>query len=179
MIYVLRLSHRKERDKRVTTHVGLVARAFGANGIILSGDRDDAVMGTWKDVAERWGGPFDVKYAESWKDVVSDWKERGGTVVHLTMYGVPVDDAVGMLKKNRVKDILVVLGGEKVPGEVYRLADYNVAVGNQPHSEIAALAIFLDRWYGGKELYRGFKDWKVKVLPPDRGKHVIKKSFGR
>ncbi|MCC6052717.1 MAG: tRNA (cytidine(56)-2'-O)-methyltransferase, partial [Desulfurococcaceae archaeon] len=34
-IYVLRYGHRPERDKRVTTHVALVARAFGASGFIL------------------------------------------------------------------------------------------------------------------------------------------------
>jgi tRNA (cytidine56-2'-O)-methyltransferase len=32
-ITVLRLSHRVGRDERVTTHVGLTARAFGASGI--------------------------------------------------------------------------------------------------------------------------------------------------
>jgi len=178
MIYVLRLNHRKERDKRVTTHVGLVARAFGADGIILSGDYDEKVMDTWRDVTERWGGPFDVQYTESWRETVKRWKERGGTVVHLTMYGIPVDEAVRRMREEGVQDVLVVVGGEKVPPELYRLADYNVAVGNQPHSEVAALAVFLDRWFGGRELYREFRDWKVKIVPSERGKHVIKKDFG-
>ncbi|MCG7848715.1 MAG: tRNA (cytidine(56)-2'-O)-methyltransferase, partial [ANME-2 cluster archaeon] len=31
-IVVLRLGHRPERDQRVTTHVGLTARALGASG---------------------------------------------------------------------------------------------------------------------------------------------------
>lgn len=179
MIYVLRLGHRKERDKRVTTHVGLVARAFGAEGIILTGDQDEKVMNTWRDVTERWGGPFDIKYSASWRKTIKEWKEGGGTVVHLTMYGIPVDEAVARMKKDDISDILVVVGGEKVPREVYELADFNVAVGNQPHSEIAALAIFLDRWFEGKELSREFRDWKVKILPSERGKHVIKKDFGR
>ena len=37
-ISVLRLGHRIERDKRITSHLGLTARAFGADEIILSGD---------------------------------------------------------------------------------------------------------------------------------------------
>ncbi|WP_192806472.1 RNA methyltransferase [Saccharolobus islandicus] len=36
-IYVLRLGHRPARDKRVTTHVILVARAFGAKGVYIEG----------------------------------------------------------------------------------------------------------------------------------------------
>jgi len=39
--------------------------------------------------------------------------------------------------------LLLVVGAEKVPGDLYDLADVNVAVGNQPHSEVAALAILL------------------------------------
>ncbi len=178
MIYVLRLGHRKDRDKRVTTHVGLVARAFGADGIILSGEYDEKVLNTWRDVTERWGGPFSVEYTESWREALKDWKERGGTIVHLTMYGVPVDEAVKELRRRGSTDILVVVGAEKVPREVYELADYNVAVGNQPHSEIAALAIFLDRWFEGEELQRDFKDWVVKIIPNPRGKTVVKKVSG-
>ncbi|MGI0148094.1 MAG: tRNA (cytidine(56)-2'-O)-methyltransferase, partial [Thermoplasmata archaeon] len=34
-VTVLRLGHRPSRDKRVTTHVALVARAFGAAGILV------------------------------------------------------------------------------------------------------------------------------------------------
>lgn len=178
MIYVLRLGHRKDRDKRVTTHVGLVARAFGADGIILAGEYDEKVIKTLRDVTERWGGPFDAKYTESWRKTLREWKERGGTIVHLTMYGVPVDDAVREMRAKNVGDILVVVGAEKVPREVYELADYNVAVGNQPHSEIAALAIFLDRWFEGKELEKEFKDWSVRIEPNPRGKTVIKKVSG-
>jgi tRNA (cytidine56-2'-O)-methyltransferase len=35
MITVLRIGHRLGRDKRITTHVALVARAFGANKILV------------------------------------------------------------------------------------------------------------------------------------------------
>lgn len=171
MIYVLRLGHRKERDKRITTHVGLVARAFGADGIILSGERDDQVIRSLEDVVERWGGPFSVEYRRDWRHVIEEWKEKG-LVVHLTMYGIPVDDVI---EKIRGHDVLVVVGAEKVPGEVYKLADYNVAIGNQPHSEVAALAVFLDRYFEGKELYKEFKDPKIKIVPQERGKKVVKR----
>ena len=171
MIYVLRLGHRKERDKRITTHVGLVARAFGADGIILSGERDESVERSLRDVVERWGGPFDVTYRADWRRVIREWKERG-VVVHLTMYGIPVDDVI---QRIRGKDVLVVVGAEKVPREVYDLADFNVAVGNQPHSEVAALAIFLDRYFQGRELRKEFRDWRIKVVPQERGKKVVKR----
>jgi tRNA (cytidine56-2'-O)-methyltransferase len=39
-VTVLRLGHRPERDKRITTHVGLVARAFGAEEMLLAGGGD-------------------------------------------------------------------------------------------------------------------------------------------
>ncbi len=177
VVYVLRWGHRKDRDKRVTTHVGLVARAFGADGIILSGERDESVLKTWRDVTKRWGGPFHVEYREDWRKLLREWKERGGIIVHLTMYGIPVDDAVEQIKKGGHKDILAFVGAEKVPREVYDLADYNVAVGNQPHSEIAALAIFLDRLHGGEELYRKFKGARLEIVPNPRGKSVVKKDF--
>ena len=35
MITVLRIGHRISRDKRITTHVALVARAFGADNILI------------------------------------------------------------------------------------------------------------------------------------------------
>ena len=40
LIEVLRIGHRPGRDKRVTTHVALVARAFGAGGIYIPGGDD-------------------------------------------------------------------------------------------------------------------------------------------
>jgi len=53
--------------------------------------------------------------------------------------------------------VLVVAGGEKVPTEVYRLADLNISIGSRPHSEVAAIAILLDRLMEGKELGREFE----------------------
>ena len=75
---------------------------------------------------------------------------------------------------------MIVIGASKVPKEVYFMADMNIAIGNQPHSEIAALAIFLDRFFHGKELFYSFQDAKMKIVPSSRGKRVkirkVKKS---
>jgi tRNA (cytidine56-2'-O)-methyltransferase len=64
------------------------------------------------------------------------------------------------------------VGAEKVPAEIYELADWNVAVGNQPHSEVAALAVFLDRLFQGRELDGEFEDG-LKIVPSPRGKQVL------
>lgn len=57
-INVLRLDHRQKRDARITTHVCLTARAFGANEVVLSGDEDTKLMENVRDVVKRWGGSF-------------------------------------------------------------------------------------------------------------------------
>ena len=59
---VLRLGHRVDRDKRITSHLGLTARAFGADEIILSGEEDDTPLETWKEVSERFGGSLECRY---------------------------------------------------------------------------------------------------------------------
>ena len=43
-VHVLRLGHRRERDKRITSHLGLTARAFGADNFVLSGEEDPNVL---------------------------------------------------------------------------------------------------------------------------------------
>lgn len=170
MIVILRLGHRRERDKRATTHVGLAARALGASGIILCGEKDEKVEESLVNVTLKWGGKFDVSYCREWKGVLREWKERG-VIVHLTMYGEPIQKKMEQIRKEG-KDILVVVGSEKVPPAVYGLADYNVAVSSQPHSEVAALAIFLDRFFEGQELEMDFGG-EVRILPSKRGKSVI------
>jgi len=43
-VFVLRYGHRPGRDKRITTHTLLVARAFGAHGFILGDVVDEAIQ---------------------------------------------------------------------------------------------------------------------------------------
>lgn len=174
---MLRLGHRRERDKRITTHVGLAARAFGARGIILSGEYDEGVIRSLTDVVERWGGPFDVVYEENWRKVIKEWKRQGGIVVHLTMYGINLPDIIDEIRRRFYSErrrILVVVGAEKVPREVYELADYNVAVTNQPHSEVSALAVFLDWLFQGQEMKKEFVGARLRIVPQPRGKKVVR-----
>lgn len=170
-IFVLRLGHRISRDKRISTHCGLVSRAFGANGIIYSGERDQSLLDSVKNVVKQWGGKFEVKYEKDWKSFVRKWK---GKVVHLTIYGMPVQEKIEEIEKSK-EDLLIVIGGEKVPPELYKLADWNISITNQPHSEIAALAIFLDKLFKGGELYKRFTNGKIRVEPDESGKKVFKK----
>lgn len=168
MLHVLRLGHRRARDARVTTHVALTARAFGAAGITVA-EADPALEKTLRDVVQRFGGPFEVRTGVSWRPFVRAWKEKGGLVVHLTMYGEPLSAVVPRVRE---RNVLLVVGAEKVPGDLYELADHNVAVGNQPHSEVAALAIALDRLSNGSWERREF-DGRMRVLPNPRGKTLI------
>lgn len=171
-VFVLRYGHRPGRDKRVTTHAALVARAFGADGFVLSDVKDPVVEKTIRKVLEYWGGVFTYIDEVNYRKFCEDWKRNGGIIVHLTMYGLHVDDIIDEIR-NRVEDILVVIGSQKVPRYFYEIADYNVAIGNQPHSEIAALAIFLDRLFDKKELRKEFHGAKLKIIPHPRGKKVV------
>ncbi len=170
IVNVLRLGHRRARDARITTHVCLAARAFGASGVILTGERDNELMGNVKDVVERWGGPFNVLYSKDWKSFIRDWKKRG-EIIHLTMYGVPVQDVIGEISAT-TRDKLIIVGGPRVPGDVYKVADFNVAITNQPHSEVSALAVFLHILFDGKELEKNFDNAKLRIIPSRRGKKV-------
>lgn len=168
-VAVLRIGHRLVRDDRVTTHAALVSRAFGAEKIFMTGI-DQSVKETVESVGKRWGGGFEVEIVDSWKQVAASWKKGGGRIAHLTMYGVNVDDVIDNVRKDEM--ILVIIGAEKVPREAYDMADYNIAVGSQPHSEIAALAIFLDRLHGGRQLKKEFAGGRMRVVPMEKGKKV-------
>ena len=168
-VVILRIGHRPGRDQRVSTHASLVGRAFGADGIIFADYEAKKVRRSITNVNERWGGSFFVEGGKSWRKVIEDWQSEGGLVVHLTMYGVPVGEKIGDV---RDKDILIVIGAEKVPGEVYDMADFNLAIGNQPHSEIAALAVFLDRLFEGEEFGSDFEDAERRIVPSESGKEV-------
>ncbi len=165
MIVVLRWGHRIPRDSRMTTHVALTARAFGADAIYVDAE-DKALEETVNSVKERFGGNFKIKTGVNWKKLIREWK---GVRVHLTMYGEHIDNALPEIPKD---NLLIIVGAEKVPKEFYELADFNVAVGNQPHSEVAALAVFLERLLDGEGLRREFHGGAVRIIPNPRGKTV-------
>ena len=172
---MLRLGHRYVRDFRITTHVCLIARALGAHSVILSDVIDREVERTVKKVVELWGGPFHVEMGVPWREAINKWKAEGGIVCHLTMYGenIEASDVMARIRKTK-KDVMVIIGAEKVSREVYQLADFNVAISNQPHSECGALAVFLDRYFQGKSLNKEFKNAKLRIIPQPRGKKVIR-----
>jgi len=69
--------------------------------------------------------------------------------------------------------LLILVGSQRVPGEVYHLSDFNISVTNQPHSEVASLAIFLSELLEGKELKKKFNNPKLKIIPQEKGKKII------
>ena len=174
-VVVLRWGHRPRRDARLTTHVALTARALGASGLILSDTEDEKIKETIEKVAKNWGGPFFFEMGTHWKEAVKDWKAKGGIVVHLTAYGenIQTSDMLQRIKESG-KDILVIVGSQKVPREFFleAFSDFNVAVGNQPHSECASLAVFLDRLFEGEEMKKSFENAKVRIIPQKRGKKI-------
>ena len=167
MITVLRIGHRIKRDARISTHCGLVARAFGADEIIFSGERDTNLLKGLREVVKNWGGPFSVRYEKNYRNVIKRYKKKA-CIIHLTMYGLSLEKEIRKIRKKR--NILLIIGSEKVPGEVYHLSDYNIAVTSQPHSEVAALAIFLN---SSKKKEKKFKRAKLRIVPHERGKKVI------
>ncbi len=174
-IVVLRLSHRYVRDDRVTSHLFLAARAFGAHDVIYTGRRDRKVEATIQEITELWGGCFDVTYRTNAAGVMKEWKREGGDIIHLSMYGLPLQNVVEAIRTSAA-DKLIVVGGAKVPKFVYDEADWNVAVTSQPHSEISALSIFLHEFFEGRELSKSFEDAELIVVPQARGKKILRKS---
>lgn len=174
-IEVLRIGTRLVRDDRVTTHVTLVSRAFGASKIYMY-DANPEIKETISKVNKMWGSDFKVEIIENWKDVIKLKKKDGFKVVHLTMYGENINDVQEQVRNE--ENILVVVGAEKVPREAYDMADYNIAIGNQPHSEISALAILLDRVLQGKHIQKKYPDGEREIIPTKKGKKVIDKTTG-
>ena len=176
---VLRWGHRP-RDFRVTTHVVLTARALGASSAIISDVEDVSIENTIDKIRSSWGGQFRVETGTAWRIAVGEWKRAGGTVVHLTMYGENIESGKIMDRIRLLgKPIMVLIGSRKVPGEFFNIADFNVAVGSQPHSEVAALAVFLDRLYGGKQFKRRFIGAKIRVKPSKKGKKATGCEAGK
>lgn len=166
---MLRVGGRLVRDDRVTTHAALVARAFGASRIYMDWAGED-LEGTLGSVAGSWGGNFELVRISSWRSTLRERRAAGLAPVHLTMYGAPVAEAVGEISGER--GVLVVVGAGKVPRELYEESKYNVAVTSQPHSEVAALAVFLDRLQGGGQFGLEFPGARRRIVPSARGKRV-------
>lgn len=176
-VVVLRWGHR-HRDQRLTSHVALAARALGASGFIMADRTDNKVKETVESVTARWGGNFHFEMGRPWRQVVKEWRAKNGITVHLTAYGENIQTS-DVMQRIRItgKDVLVIVGSQKVPAGFFseQISDFNVAVGNQPHSECSSLAVFLDRFFEGQELSKNFvNNAKMKIIPQVRGKKVNK-----
>jgi tRNA (cytidine56-2'-O)-methyltransferase len=169
MIAILRIGHRIFRDKRITTHVALVARAFGAEKIYID-QKDIKIENNINSICKSFGGNFQIISGIDRKKIIKQWE---GNIVHLTMYGENINKAIRKIDKKR--DLLVIIGAKKVPAELYKIADFNISIGNQPHSEVAALAIFLDRLTKGKWINNTYNG-KIEIIPKKKGKKVIIKD---
>jgi tRNA (cytidine56-2'-O)-methyltransferase len=170
-VIVLRMGHRVYRDSRVTTHVCLTARALGANGVIIADREDKTVEATIREVAARFGGDFSIESGKPWRSTIRDWKDEGGKILHLTAYGLRLPDVIQEINEAN-GDILVVVGSEKMPGEVFKLADWNVSVTSQPMSEVAALAVFLDWTMKHRAFDKTFSGGEVRIIPSGGRKRV-------
>lgn len=171
-IEVLRIGQRLVRDDRVTTHVALVSRAFGTSKIYMN-EVNPEIKETLNKVNKSWGSDFQIEFIEDWRKLLRS-KKKVAKIIHLTMYGENINDVEQKIAQE--DNILIVVGAEKVPRDVYDQADYNVAVGNQPHSEISALAVLLDRIQGGKQFDAKYNDAKLEIVPTKKGKKVVAKN---
>ena len=173
-IEVLRLGHRLGRDPRITTHLALVSRAMGASNFVLAGDEDEKLFSNIHSVNERFGHGLSCRYEKSpmrmLREIANSDEESKPIIIHLTMYGEPFKEVVPNIPKD--KPVVVVVGGAKVPGELFKVSDFNIAVGNQPHSEVAALALFLDCWTDGEGFNRKFSEPQLVISPSKSGKDV-------
>lgn len=170
-ISVIRLSERAYRDLRITTHCCLVARAFGGKRIILDQEADPNIAKTVERINHEFGGTFNVEYEKNVYTRINKMKKEGNTIVHLTMYGeAPSEKLMSEIRKE--KKVTIVIGSEKVPGEVYQNADYNISITRQPHSEVASLSVFMHRLNEGREEKMVFPGARKIVIPEKRGKRV-------
>lgn len=172
-IAVLRLDHRHFRDQRITTHVTLTARALGANIVYYSGDKDENLETSVNDVVKRWGGKFVIRHTTEVLALIKKWP---GTKVHLTMYGENHQQTISDLKQHGDEDLLIIVGGAKVPRYVYSNVDFNTSIGWQPHSEVAALAIFLNSILGDEFLYYKYISGEMSI-PEGNQKSIRSERF--
>ena len=168
-VHVLRLGHRIFRDKRITTHLFLTSRAFGAQKGYYTGEKDAKLEETILKTSKAWGGEFAIEHIQNPRSFVSNY---GGEIAHLTVYGLPADKMIAEIRKH--KKLLVIVGGEKVPYDFYKMADWNIAIGAQPHSEVSSLAIFLDRYFAGMQFSKKFNNARLKIIGQERGKKVLR-----
>ncbi|MFX1538627.1 MAG: tRNA (cytidine(56)-2'-O)-methyltransferase [Promethearchaeota archaeon] len=191
-IKVLRLEYRPQSDRRISTHLALVSRAFGASQLLIAGNKHLVAAGRQDlllkeihrlkksigEICKIWGDEsFQIEYIPNWKTFISKERENGIKIVHLTIYGLPITEQLEAIRELQKQHLswLVIVGGAKVPKKVYQLVDFNVSITLQPHSELAGLAIFLNKFYDDYWLGRDiqFPGASIKIIPSSRGKIIV------
>ena len=99
-IEVVRIGQRLVRDDRVTTHVALVSRAFGAEKIFMT-EVNPEIKDTVNKINENWGGNFTIEFIDKWRNIVKKKKNEGFAIVHLTMYGQNINDIQNRTSRGR------------------------------------------------------------------------------
>lgn len=171
-IEILRLSHRIQRDPRLSTHVSLTARAFLASKLFYSGNKDSSLENSVNKATEQFGGIFEIEYIKDPIKLIREKKKDDYLIAHLTVYGLKLNSIIKRIKDH--EKFLIIVGGEKVQPEIFQLADFNISITSQPISEVSALAVFLHELNDGKELDFDFKDSKIKIIPNAKGKQIEK-----
>lgn len=168
MIEILRLSHRIARDKRISTHLGLTSRALLADKMYYSGQKDSSLESSIVKINKNFGSNFTIEFIKDPIKLIKEKKSQGYSIINLSMYGLELKTQIQKIKQ--FKKILIIIGSEHVPFSYYELADINLSITNQPHSELSALAILL---YEINGINDSFKNAKLKIKPSERGKIVI------
>ena len=149
----------------------LASRALGAAKCYYCGARDEYLEKTIATVSKKFGGTFSAEHVRDWKKFL---KEFDGIKVHLTMYGDPYEEKMQEIKKElESKDILLIVGSEKVETEIYNTSDYNIAVLNQPHSEVSAVALALNEL----RLKKDFSKAELFISPGEKTKNGYRKNI--
>ncbi len=169
---IFRLGHRYVRDDRVTMHIFLAARAFGAEQAVYSGQKDPNMEAQFEKIVAKWGGNFAVEHISDEIKQLQQWKQAGKELIHLTMYGLPVQEIIEEIQHSP-REKVIIIGGAKVQRSIYRIADWNVAITSQPHSEISALSVFLHILFQGTELEKTYDNARFRIIPQAQGKKVI------
>jgi len=94
------------------------------------------------------------------RELIKKWD---GIKVHLTMYGENHTNTIEDIKENNSDSILIIVGGAKVPRYIYSNVDFNTSIGWQPHSEVAALSIFLNTLIGDEFLYKKYSNSDMSI----------------
>ena len=172
MLEILRLSHRIARDKRISTHLALTARAFLADKMYYSGDKDTSLESSTEKLNKKFGSTLAIEHVKDPVKLVKEKKAKNYKIIHLTMYGLELKAELPKIKKFR--NLLILIGSEHVPFEFYNLADINLSITNQPHSELSALALLLYELRKDKILQ--YKNAQLKIKPCKLGKKIIKQG---